>query len=127
MRNRLGCVNLRTQFERIIARAGLQTWPRLFHNLRASRESKLMREYNLSTVCRWIGNSPGVAAKHYATSIDLDADFRRAAGAGAQQNAQQSTAISGNQRVSSETDESENTLKIQLLTLIGTIGQRLPR
>jgi hypothetical protein len=39
-----------------------------------------MREYDLSTVCRWIGNSPAVAARHYATSIDLDADFQRAAG-----------------------------------------------
>ena len=27
--------NLRTQFERIIRRAGLEPWPRLFHNLRA--------------------------------------------------------------------------------------------
>lgn len=92
VRNRLGCANLRTQFERIIKRAGLTAWPRLFHNLRASRESELMREYDLATVCRWIGNSPAVAAQHYATSIDLDADFRRAAGlepAEAQQKAQQ--------------------------------------
>ena len=32
--------NLRTQFERIIKRAGLEPWPRLFHNLRASRETE---------------------------------------------------------------------------------------
>ena len=31
--------NLRTQFERIINRAGVEPWPRLFHNLRASRET----------------------------------------------------------------------------------------
>jgi hypothetical protein len=40
--------------------------PKLFHNLRASRESELMREYDLATVCKWIGNSPVVAGKHYA-------------------------------------------------------------
>ena len=75
-------VNLRTQLERIIKRAGLTAWPKLFHNLRASRETELMREYDLATVCKWIGNSPGVAAKHYAMCVDLDADFQRAIGRG---------------------------------------------
>lgn len=87
---RQGAMNLRTQFERLIARAGLTPWPKLFHNLRASRESELMREYDLATVCKWIGNSPAVAAKHYAMSVDLDADFHRATGLKqAQQKAQQ--------------------------------------
>jgi len=72
--------NLRTQFERIIKRAGVNPWPRLWQNLRASRETELMRDYDLATVCRWIGNSPAVAAKHYAMSTDLSADLRRAAG-----------------------------------------------
>ena len=48
--------------------------------MRASRESELMREYDLATVCKWIGNSPAIAATHYATSIDLNADFKRASG-----------------------------------------------
>ena len=86
--HRLSCANLRTQFERILTLAGLTPWPRLFHNLRASRETELMREYDLATACKWIGNSPEIAAKHYATSQDLSADFRRAAGMEqAQQNA----------------------------------------
>jgi integrase len=81
--------NLRTQFERIIRRAGLSPWPKLFHNLRASRESELLREFDLATVCKWLGNSPVVMARHYATSVDLDGDFRRAAGLDeAQRNAQ---------------------------------------
>jgi hypothetical protein len=79
-RTRDSAVNLRTQFCRIIRRAGLEPWPKLWQNLRASRESELMREYDLATVCRWIGNSPAVAAKHYAVSVDLDADFRKATG-----------------------------------------------
>ena len=33
--------NLRTRLGRIIRRAGLKPWPRLFHNLRASRETEL--------------------------------------------------------------------------------------
>jgi hypothetical protein len=59
--------NLRTQFEGIIKRAGATAWPKLFHNLKASRETELMREYDLATVCKWIGNSPTVAPKHYVT------------------------------------------------------------
>ena len=33
--------NLRTQFLRLLTRAGVEPWPRLFHNLRASRETEL--------------------------------------------------------------------------------------
>jgi integrase len=88
-KHRLGCQNLRQQLERHITRAGMAAWPKLFHNLRASRETELMREYDLATVCKWIGNSPAVAAKHYAISVDLNADFQRATGQ-AQQKAQQS-------------------------------------
>jgi len=110
-RHRLGCANPGPQFRRIINRAGLKPWPRLFQNLRASRESELMREYDLATVCKWIGNSPAVAARHYATSIDLDADFRRAVElpGEAQQKAQQYTAGSGEQGVSDETPDRTKT------------------
>ncbi len=73
-------VNWRTTFEKIIDKAGVEAWPKLFHNLRASFESELMREYDLATVCRWTGHTPSVAATHYAMSVDLDADFRRATG-----------------------------------------------
>ena len=115
-KHRLGGLNLRQQFERIIEDAGLTPWPRLFQNLRASRETELMREYDLATVCKWIGNSPAVAAKHYAMSVDLDADFRRAAGcqdgaAGAvqaQQKAQQSAASSDGQGVTDGGSPNEN-------------------
>ncbi|MEK6643633.1 MAG: site-specific integrase [Planctomycetota bacterium] len=95
-KHRLGSLNLGQHFERIIRRTGATPWPRLFHNLRASRETELMREYDLATVCKWIGNSPTIAAEHYATSVDLNADFRRATDTGqAQQNVQQSPAVSG--------------------------------
>ncbi len=35
-------------------------------------------EYDLSTACRWLGNSPTVAARHYAMSTDTDGAFNRA-------------------------------------------------
>lgn len=68
--------NLRTQLGRIIRRAGLTTWPKLFQNMRASRETELAAEHPLHIVCSWIGNSALVAQKHYLQVTD--ADFERA-------------------------------------------------
>ena len=52
---------------------------RLFHALRASCESDLAREYPITTVCKWIGNTVAIAARHYIQVTD--ADFQRASGA----------------------------------------------
>lgn len=71
--------NLRTTFEKIIHRAGLEQWPRVFHALRASCESDLAREYPITTVCKWIGNTVAIAQRHYVQVTD--ADFQRASGA----------------------------------------------
>lgn len=70
--------NLRTTFLKIIQRAGEKPWPKLFHNLRASRQTELSQEFPLHVVCHWLGNSAPVAAKHYLTI--LDANYARAAG-----------------------------------------------
>ncbi len=68
--------NLRTTFTKIVDRSGLEQWPRLFHNLRASCESDLAREYPITTVCKWIGNTVAIAARHYIQVTDID--FQRA-------------------------------------------------
>ena len=68
--------NLRTQFERIIRHAGLEPWPRLFHALRASRETELAAEYPIHVVTAWMGNTPKIAMKHYL--MVTDADFQKA-------------------------------------------------
>ena len=47
--------------------------------LRASCESDLAREYPITTVCKWIGNTVSIAARHYVQVTDED--FRRASGA----------------------------------------------
>lgn len=64
--------NLRTQFERIIRRAGLTPWPRLWHNLRASRQTELAAEFPMHVVCDWLGNTQLIAAKHYLQVTDAD-------------------------------------------------------
>ena len=53
--------NLRTQFLRILKRAGLEPWPRLFHAMRASRETELVREHPIHVVTAWLGNTPQIA------------------------------------------------------------------
>lgn len=70
--------NLRTQFKRLIERAGLTLWPRIFHNLRSSRETELAQEYPLHVVADWLGNTPRIALKHYLQTTDMD--FERARG-----------------------------------------------
>jgi hypothetical protein len=59
-------VNQRTGLRRFIVRAGLSVWPKLFHNLRSSRETELLSVYPVADVCRWFGHSPAVAARFYA-------------------------------------------------------------
>ena len=58
-------VNLRTQLLRIIRRAGLEPWPKLWQNLRSTRQTELAETWPLHVVCAWIGNTQAVAAKHY--------------------------------------------------------------
>jgi integrase len=69
--------NLRTQLLRILRRAGVEPWPRSFHNLRASRQTELADQFPLHVVTDWIGNSPEVADRHYLKTTEDH--FRRAA------------------------------------------------
>ena len=57
--------NLRTQAIRIIKRSGVKVWPKLFNNLRSSRETELVETFPIHVVTEWLGNSPDIANKHY--------------------------------------------------------------
>jgi integrase len=76
--------NLRTTFGKLVKRAGLEPWPRLFHNLRSSRETELLEEFPVHVVALWMGHDAKVSLKHYAQTTDEH--FDRAAG-GAQSGA----------------------------------------
>lgn len=69
--------NLRTGFERIVAKAGLTPWPKLFHNLRSSRATELAQTHPAHVVCAWLGNTEAVAEEHYLQVTE--ADFEKAA------------------------------------------------
>lgn len=84
--------NLGMQLSRIIKRAGLKPWPKLWQNLRSTRETELIDEgHSIKAVVDWIGNSVPVAMKHYLQVTE--AHFQRAIqGRGAVQNPVQQAA-----------------------------------
>ena len=73
LRDRTGAA-LRKPLEKAITAAGLTAWPRLWHNLRASRQTELESHHPSHVVCSWLGNSEAVAQKHYLQVRDSDYD-----------------------------------------------------
>jgi len=51
-------------------REGDPATPRLFQNLRSSREAELAELFPLPVVTGWLGNSPKVALRHYLQITD---------------------------------------------------------
>lgn len=98
--------NLRTHFLRIIARAGVEPWPRLFHNLRASCATDWVERFPAHVVAAWLGHSPVIAARHYLHT--RDAHFDLAAGVG-ERSEKASTKASTHTRPSEPTGEHDQT------------------
>lgn len=59
--------NLRQQFGRILERAHVEPWERLFHNLRASCRTELQESLPDHVINKWLGQSSRVAESHYLT------------------------------------------------------------
>ena len=70
--------NLRTQLIRIIKRASLKPWPKLFQNLRATRATELAESFPAHVAAEWLGHSTVIADKHYRQTTDEH--FARAVG-----------------------------------------------
>jgi len=62
--------NIGMQFGRIVRKAGLTPWPKLFQNLRATRQTELQEDFPIQAVCAWMGNSRPVAIGHYLQVTD---------------------------------------------------------
>lgn len=103
--------NLRTRMLKIIQRAGLKPWPRVFHNLRATRQTELENEFPTHVVCEWLGNSESVAREHYLRVTDEH--FAKASG-GALQNALHSGAALSGMASQSVVGPAENAGKSQI-------------
>lgn len=92
VRRRMNSQNLRTGFLEIVKRAGLKPWPKIFQNLRSTRETELAEVYPLHVVVAWLGNSQLVAAKHY---LQVTNDHFKQAVQAAQNPAQSTPTSSG--------------------------------
>ncbi len=77
MRYRSTAANLRTQLLRIMRRAGVEPWPRLFQNLRASCATELADRFPSHVCEEWLGHTEVVADRHYRRVTDEH--FERAA------------------------------------------------
>lgn len=73
--------NFRTTMEKIITRAGLKPWPKLFQALRASRATELADTFPGHVAAAWLGHTPKVADKFYrkVTDAHFDAATKSAA------------------------------------------------
>ena len=116
MRCRDDGVNLRTQLEQIIERAGLIPWPKLFHNLRASRQTELAERYPIHVVCAWLGNSTAIANEHY---LQVTEDHYESAA----QIPAQSAAERGRQERTAVLAQNEESPQLQGFATVGISGQ----
>lgn len=62
--------NLRTMATKIVTRAGIDPWGKLFQNMRSSCETDLTAKFPLHVACAWVGNTESVARKHYLQVTD---------------------------------------------------------
>lgn len=67
--------NLRTELERIIRRAGVKQWPKLWHNLRASGATDFARTLPSHVAAEICGHTEEVAKEHYWQVGDSDLDL----------------------------------------------------
>ena len=107
--------NLRRRFEKIVGRAGLKPWPKLFQNMRASRATELVKDFPEHVVTAWMGHSKRIAQKHYLQVTEED--YKQATGNPTQNPTQQVTASA---RKASQMEKSahEKTLVLQGLASI---------
>ena len=49
---------------------GLEVWPKLFTNLRASRATEIQAQYGPKAESEWIGHGVEVAMQHYVMVTD---------------------------------------------------------
>lgn len=108
--------NLRTQLLKILRRAGVAPWSRLFHSMRATRQTELERDFPLHVVCSWLGNTEAIAKKNYLLVTDADfakaTEIRGTPGARADQKTELRGTKTTLQTTANDTTSKEKTLRI---------------
>jgi integrase len=71
----------RNRLERLCKKTGIESWPKIWQNMRSTRETELIDEgFPIQAVTAWIGNSPDVAIQNYL-QITKDHHHRAIGGA----------------------------------------------
>jgi integrase len=69
----------RTRMYKLLRRLGIPAWPRVWHNLRASRQTELEDRFPSHVVSAWVGTSETVMREHYLmTTADHFAEALKA-------------------------------------------------
>jgi integrase len=112
-------INLRTQLCKIISRAKLKPWPKLFQNLRATRATELADQFPTHVAAGWLGHSTTIADKHYRqTTAEHFAKALQNAQHAAQQQSTETGEADGNERKV----ESENSLGVRKTRVLPMAG-----
>ncbi|MFM9090125.1 MAG: tyrosine-type recombinase/integrase [Verrucomicrobiota bacterium] len=102
--------NLGTHAKRLVAKAGVEPWPKIFTNLRGSASDDLTRAgVSEAAINKWIGNTAEVRRKHYHGV--RQEDWKKATGNPAPIPAP-STPVMGHQQPSSLHDAREKSLDV---------------
>jgi len=106
--------NLRTQLLRIIGKARVDPWPKLFVNLRASFATELQQRFPIHVCCEWLGHSALISQRHYLQVTDADFDKAAAPESAAQNPAQQpsKTVVLNRQAVNTADSQPQPTMTI---------------
>jgi len=118
--------NVGTHLRRIICKAGLKPWPKVFQNLRSTRETELCERWPEYIICAWIGNTKAVARKHYLQVTEEHFEQAAAGSAeAAQKAAQQALELPRTEpQIKEEPAKCDNTqvLATQCFTKLGDAG-----
>lgn len=122
-RSRDNSTNLRTQLSRIVTRAGLKPWPKLFQNLRASRATELADEFPGHVAAAWLGHSEKIAKRHYWQVTDDHFDTATGAESDAPKSAAymlQKASETGRSESQAKSEKALNAAVCEALRLVST-------
>lgn len=101
--------NLRRRLAHVVRKAGFVPWPKITHNLRASRQTELEDQFPSHVVCQWMGNSQEVARDHYLQT--LDSHFDKATISCVQKPTQQLQEVTQNDAKTANSDNEADSVK----------------
>ena len=95
--------NVRTPVLKPLQLSGIKDWPRLYHNMRLTRQTELLVHFPTRYVCEWLWNPRAVEMKHFGMATGDS--FQRAICCST------SCSISANQQVSGAMTQNEKPSK----------------